>query len=111
MITSAFSRRARLNCQSVDPLPRQIAKRLIHHPLTVDPGLAHKDSAFDLHGEVRFARSIITTMAAMLGTIVGDDEHSGREGCGEQCFHFDLVGAFCHASVFPYPVIFAKEFR
>jgi hypothetical protein len=78
----------------VHPLAGNIAECLVDDALPHHAAEACECRAFDLDCEVRFARTIIATMAVMRRAVVDHGKREGREGGGEQRFHFDVDWAF-----------------
>lgn len=56
------------------PPAGQIAQRLVDHALPINPRKADKSIGNNIHSEVTFARTIITTMSAMFATIIDDSQ-------------------------------------
>jgi hypothetical protein len=48
----------------VDLVAHHVAQRLVHHPLTVEPGLSFERRTFDIDRKMRFAAAIIAGMDA-----------------------------------------------
>jgi hypothetical protein len=90
------------------PLSRQIAQRLVHHPLPHNAVDACKGYAFYFDSEMAFTRAIIARMAMMLCAVIDHGKARGGEGGGQQRFHFGLDGAFCHARSLPISAVFRQ---
>ena len=98
-----------LDREGMDARSGNIAQRLVHHALPHHARYAGKGSAFDLNGEMRFARPVIAAVAMMLRAVIDDGKAGWRECRLEQHFHFNLGRTFFHAPLFPYGRFFAKE--
>lgn len=85
---SGFARCPRLDRQRVDPVAEQLAQRRVDGALPGDAVLADEQRAFDLDGEMAFARSVMAAMAAMALAVVDDGESGGG-----QC-RFEAAGDF-----------------
>ncbi len=92
----------------MNPLPRQIAQRLVHHPLAHNAVYASKGCAFDFDGEVAFARAIIAAMAMVRCAVVDHGKMGWGKGRSQQLFHFGLNGAFCHICPLPISPLFGQ---
>jgi hypothetical protein len=90
------------------PSSRQIAQRLVHHTLPHNAVCSSKGGTFYFDSEMAFTRAIIARMAMMLCTVIGYRKAGRGEGCGQQCFHFGLDGAFCHARSLPISAVFRQ---
>ena len=72
------------------PFARNIAQRLIDHPLPHYAVHASKRFAFNFDGEVALARSVIAAVSVVRCAVVYHGKARGGEGGGEQRLHFDV---------------------
>lgn len=79
----------------MDPLPWDVAERLIDHSLPHHPRNARKCTTFNLNREVRFAAAIIAAMARMVAAIIDHSKVVGGESRDQQRLHFFGHGALC----------------
>jgi len=83
-----LARRLGLDRKGMDALAGNIAQRLIHHALAIDPALSGKGICGDLDGEMRFARAVMAMMARVMMAVVDDREVLRRKCSRQQVFNF-----------------------
>jgi hypothetical protein len=72
----------------MDPVPRQVAQRLIDHPLTHHTRDADKGRALDPHGKMRFARAIVAHMPGVMRRVVDHLQYGRGQRIAQQLVDF-----------------------
>lgn len=78
----------------MDALLHQVAQRLVHRALPLNPVHIFKLQRDDFDGEVALAAAIIPGMAAMLGAVIDDAQMDWPKGFGQSLFNFGSDRAF-----------------
>lgn len=94
----SFARRQRADRERVDFLHQQLFQRLVHQPLPRHPVRADERGRHQLHRKMALARGIMPGMAAMLLTVVDDEQMRRIERqtqarlnfCGDRAFRLAI---------------------
>jgi hypothetical protein len=107
ILCAGFSRRRRVDGERVHALPELARKCVVHHAVTLEPGLSAEGVGYDMHPEMGLSPRAMSGMAFVLVGFIHHIEARGLESFSQL---LDDLIANCHGVV-PQPPTFGGRSR